>query len=141
MVDTKLKKVLQAGSFKITTGRVLILSALSAAHKPVSVRSLVKLLKGRIDQATIYRNLLALEKSRIVRKVEMKNDKAYFELKDDQDHHHLICVSCGLIEDFYGCNIEGLAHKALKKSKQFSQVSDHSLELFGLCKSCVRKKL
>jgi Fur family ferric uptake transcriptional regulator len=130
---------LQQSGLKVTSGRILLMSILSANHKPVSVSELVKKLGGRIDQATVYRNLLNLEQVGLVRRVEMKDDKSYFEIMDEHDHHHIICVSCGLIEDFYGCNIDNVVDNALKKSKQFSRINEHSMELFGLCKKCSKK--
>ena len=133
-------EALKENRLKITEGRLLILSVLNAHHKPVSVAELVKLLKNRIDQATVYRNLLNLEKAALVRRVDMKDDKAHFELADEHDHHHLICTNCGLIEDFYGCNVDEISQKALKKSRQFSKVSEHSMELFGICKKCEKAR-
>ena len=137
---TKLSQALNANKLKTTRARLLILSILDSNHKPFSVVELVKILKTKIDQATIYRNLLSLEKASLVRRIDLKDDKAYFEIIDEHDHHHIICNNCGLIEDFYGCNINELTNKALHKSKQFAKVSDHSMELFGICKKCDTKK-
>jgi Fur family ferric uptake transcriptional regulator len=134
--DKEFTKILKQAELKVTSGRLLILSVLDEHHKPVSVMELRKLLKNRIDQATIYRNLLNLETAGLVRRIDKKDDKAYFELADEHDHHHIICTKCGLIEDFYGCNITSVERQVLKKSKQFSIVKEHSMELFGICKSC-----
>jgi len=131
------EKLLRSLKLKTTPTRLAILVFLQTHHKPVSAQTLAeKLGKNAIDQATVYRNLTNLEELGVVRRVELKSNRAFFELKSNKDHHHIICVSCGLIEDFYNCNIDKVAVSALKNSKRFAKVSEHSLELFGLCKQC-----
>ena len=50
------------------------------------------------------------------------------------DHHHVICQSCGKIEDFSYPSLEDVGIQA-EKSTGF-EVKGLRMELYGLCKSC-----
>ncbi len=128
--------MLREAGLKATPTRIALLEFLSKSSKPLAVPRIVKALRNRLDHATVYRNLRALERERLVRRVDFRHDHAHFELGDPKDHHHFICLRCGETEDFTGCNVAQVTRRALGKSKKFETVSEHSLEIFGTCKKC-----
>lgn len=130
------KIVLRGLGLKATPGRIKLLAFLSNAKKPLSIKEIGKAIGSKtLDPATIYRTLENFKMLGLVKRVDLHQDYAYYEIVDS-DHHHLVCRNCGRIEDFHGCNSEDLIRHALKQSKHFSTVNEHSLELFGLCKTC-----
>ncbi len=137
--DTKnqyINKLKDAG-YKITKPRLLVLSFLMSSKKPVSVKAIIKNVKGKLDQVTVYRILEMLKKDNIVSQIDLQDDSAYFELKDNKkDHHHIICTECKKIKDFTGCESVKLSNKALQQVPEFSKINSHSFEFFGICKSC-----
>ena len=129
------KETLRKNGLKATSGRIKLLELLSKAKHPVSIKEIVKAIGSRLlDEATIYRSLESFKEKELIRRVDFRRGYTYYELADD-DHHHLVCKNCGRIEDFEGC--QDLIKKTLKQSKYFSQINEHSLELFGLCKQCI----
>jgi Fe2+ or Zn2+ uptake regulation protein len=132
--STTLKKA----GYKVTQPRILVLSVLEKSRNPLNVKQILEELnQTAIDPSTVYRTLQALERSEMVRKIYFQNDQAYFELKDQKgDHHHIVCISCKKVKDFIGCQYEMLAKEALKTAPEFARVTNHSFELFGLCKAC-----
>jgi Fe2+ or Zn2+ uptake regulation protein len=135
-MKTDFKQLLRGLGLKATTGRIQLLAFLSSTKKPKSIKEIEKAVSSNIlDQATIYRTLESFKASGLVKQIFLQKDRAFYELADS-DHHHLVCKNCGRIEDFIGCNSEDLIKQALKQSKLFSNVNEHSLELFGLCKVC-----
>jgi Fe2+ or Zn2+ uptake regulation protein len=137
--DAMKEQLLAVGS-KATPGRLQVLSILQKSDRPLNVQDIMNRLKGRINQVTVYRILNTLRDAGLVRQVDFLKTHAYFELADRHGHHHhLFCVKCQKIEDFAGCDFDSIIEKALKKSKQFKQISQHSLELFGLCNNCVKE--
>lgn len=95
-----------------------------------------------IHQVTVYRILHALKHAGIVTQVDFRHGRSYYELRDEQhDHHHIVCVKCGRVEDFVGCDYERLAAKALKQARGFATIVSHSLELFGMCNTCSKRKV
>ncbi len=130
--------ILYRAGMKITGPRVEILRILHEIGGPVVVPELFEIAKNRgITYVTAYRSLDAFEAAGILRKVDLRHGHADYELVDAaNDHHHIVCTGCGKIEDFDGCEMDAVIKKALKGSKEFKEVSDHALELFGTCKSC-----
>ena len=130
------KQILRSLKIKATPGRVKILQVLSSAKRPVCIKDIGKAIGLKaVDQATIYRNLEIFRNLGLAKRVDFRKEQAYYELVGP-DHHHLVCTRCGLVEKFTGCNFGAISKAALKQSRRFSQINEHSLELFGLCKSC-----
>ncbi len=132
------RTALRGVGFRATPGRLAVLHVLKSAHEPLSIREVKKLLQVRIDQVTVYRILYSLAEAGLIRRVDFQHRHAHYELADAADHHHLICTSCGTIEDFSGCDFDEIAKDALRKSKAFAEITQHSLELFGLCTKCAK---
>jgi Fur family transcriptional regulator, ferric uptake regulator len=131
------KTMLHKADLKATPGRVALLSLLQGSKRPISIQEVMRGLKSeKVDQATVYRTLETLSSKGIVNKINLGHYHADYELAGD-DHHHLICLNCDKVEDFKGCDFTDLQKSALKGSS-FAQIKQHSLELFGLCKTCAR---
>jgi len=57
----------------------------------------------RVSLATVYRTLRLLSSMELLRELELPEGGRRFELASDddhRDHHHLVCVRCGLTEEF-----------------------------------------
>ncbi len=133
----KVKLNLQTKGLRNTKGRSDVLKVLEDEKVPVDVSHIQQHLDEkavRVDPATVYRILDAFYKNGIVQRFDFQEGKFRYEIASKQDHHHLICESCGSIEDISDCNIKEL-EKEIGKKKGFL-VKRHSLEFFGLCKDC-----
>ncbi len=133
------KDILKKHGLKVTPGRLQILNLFNEhGCKPMDAESVYKKLKGKsIDMVTVYRTVTSFEERGILKRVDLHKDSVYYELADHH-HHHIVCTACGLIEGFEMCNIDVVSKKALSKSSKFNVINEHSLELFGVCKSCAR---
>jgi Fe2+ or Zn2+ uptake regulation protein len=125
---------------RYTANRRKLVDLLQAARRPLAVIDL-RAAARRLPQSSIYRNLAALESAGVVRRVVAEGDFARFELDErlTQHHHHLVCSSCGRVEDVsipstversLDRTIDRLAHEA-----GFASVG-HRLDLIGLCRRC-----
>lgn len=134
--------ILKRNCLKITPGRISVLSLFQKNSKPLSAEEILKQLKGiKINLVTIYRTLESFEKKKIIKRVDLRKDSVFYELVEDGcHHHHIICKQCGYVEDFDVSDEKKLFSNALKKSKKFSKIIDHSLELFGVCILCLKKQ-
>jgi len=122
---------------KATAPRSAVLTALESAKVPLNAKELhSKLSEKGIDLVTVYRTIASFEEKRIIRRVDLRKESVSYELALDH-HHHIVCTSCGTLEDIDACEIEELSKKLVKKSKQFTKISEHTFELFGLCTACV----
>lgn len=138
--------MLRSSGLKATPSRLALVAAFPKSCDPVNAEFLINKMSGKpslsIDQATIYRNLAAFEKARLIKRVDLHKDSGYYELTGaasndhSHHHHHMICTACGLIEGFDVCTVASITRSALSHSSKFKSIQDHSLELFGICNSC-----
>lgn len=125
--------LLRNHELKVTPLRIKMLEALSASTAPLSVESLQKKLRGKGNMVTLYRALASFEEVGLVHGLTLKNAVHYQLALEHQ--HHIICNECGTVETIPFC-IEKIERGALKKSKKFKSIADHSLEFFGTCRKC-----
>ena len=118
---------------KNTPSRLAILSVLTEKNRPLDVLEIFELTKDKADLATIYRTLETFYGNGLINKVEFGEGKYRYELRRT-DHHHLICLDCGKIEDVEDRFMSDW-EKEIKDKKGFL-VKNHSLEFFGHCPDC-----
>lgn len=130
------KQLLQDSGLKSTEARIALLNLFDREKNPLDVFSIVESLRSsgvEMDQATVYRVLDVLTQKGLISKLEFGEGKYRYEMQKE-DHHHLICSSCGKIEDIEDRKMEEFEAE-IKKKKGFL-VKSHSLEFFGVCKRC-----
>lgn len=137
---TDIAETLSSHKLKTTEARLALIELVKRAEKPVDAQYLIEHLQKEIDidRVTVFRILNILTDHDILKKLEFGEGKARYEM-NDQEHHHLICESCGAIEDVSDCNISGLEEEIGKKKGFY--IKRHSLEFFGLCANCYKKFL
>lgn len=125
----------QAG-LRATNARTTILNWLTRQHQPVRVEAVWDHAKNSgIDRVTVYRTLEALHGAGIVRQVDLGHSHAHYEMNDPQrHHHHLVCESCGAVEDIT-IKMESELIRKLERHHHFKTRS-HAFEMFGLCQNC-----
>lgn len=135
---SKFKAVLRKSGYKATPARLTVLELLQGSRHPMSAQRIIDAVGKDIDQATIYRIFKDLRAKGIIRQVDLRHNHAHYELVNTDDHHHLICIYCGKIEDVNDCGVEDMQGTILQRSKYFSVIKQHSLEFYGICKSCAK---
>jgi len=134
------KVALRGKKLKATPGRIAVLDIFAHHSKPLSIKEIKSIVgKQGVDVATLYRNTESLTKEGLLVKVNLNGKNASYELASRKHHHHLICQKCGLINDVKIISRPDLNKQALGRAKDFSKVTAHSLEFFGICKKCEKK--
>jgi Fur family ferric uptake transcriptional regulator len=131
---------LRAVGQRLTPSRTALLDVLTADARPLTIP---EILDGRPDlaQSSAYRNLVVLEEAGVVRRVVGTDEFARWELTEDLagHHHHLICASCGRVEDVpASAGLErsvAAAAAAITRTTGF-HTQHHRLDLVGVCESC-----
>ncbi len=130
-------EILKSKLLKATPTRLTLLDALRNAKTPLTAEELHRITqKG--DLVTVYRGLHSFLNARLVREVFLKDSPARYEFADSHHHHHLVCTGCGVIDELPNCDVQDLERLALKSSRRFACIAEHSLEFFGSCKTCAR---
>lgn len=87
-----------------------------------------------IGLATVYRVLTQFEEAKLVNRHHFAEGYSVFELDHGEHHDHLVCVKCGLVEEFIDNVIEDRQNEVAKKAG-FS-ITDHQLNIYGICSAC-----
>ncbi|MGH9138229.1 MAG: Fur family transcriptional regulator [Acidimicrobiales bacterium] len=125
---------------RYTRNRRALVDALAGADRPLTIQEVLSA-RAELAQSSSYRNLAVLERSGVVRRVVSSDDFARYELAEDLTghHHHLICSSCGAVEDFtVPTRLERNLEHALDKvmSDTGFSADHHRLDLVGTCAAC-----
>jgi Fe2+ or Zn2+ uptake regulation protein len=131
---------LQAAGQRATRNRLAIVDVLAAAGQPLTIREIIGRRRG-LALSSAYRNLAVLEGARVVRRLVTGGDHARFELAEDLTlhHHHLVCASCGTVEDFSASSpLERRVEEAMAQAAARAGFTPqgHRIDLIGLCRSC-----
>lgn len=87
-----------------------------------------------ISYATVYRTLLMLCEAGLATQRHFGKGQSLFEQVVDCHHDHLICTDCGTIIEFENDEIENLQEKVARKHG--FKLTQHRMELYGLCAKC-----
>jgi Fe2+ or Zn2+ uptake regulation protein len=144
MINTTIKHdckdELNGVSLRETPARLALLNLLETSDKPIDVQTMIDYLEKNdlnTDPATVFRIVNMFTEKGLTKQIQLQEGKFRYELTDKEDHHHLVCTSCGDIQDISDCNIEVL-ESHIEKKKNF-KVTSHSLEFFGICSKCLVK--
>lgn len=123
-----------------TSGRRELVGLLVGVGRPATIPDLLEM-RPKLTQSSVYRNLAVLEQVGIVQKVVSSDDRARYELAEDLmgHHHHLICVSCGRVDDFVvpprgERSVEAVLERAI--SDTGFRAAGHRLDVVGMCAEC-----
>jgi Fur family transcriptional regulator, ferric uptake regulator len=132
------KQELKRVGLKATAPRIKILEILETAQeRHLSAEDIFrKLLDADLDVglATVYRVLTQFEAAGLIQRHHFEGDVSVFELNTGEHHDHLVCVKCSNVEEFLDETIEK-RQAAIAKQAGF-KMTDHSLNIYGLCKQC-----
>ena len=130
-----LQKVLAANGYHVTKARRATFDLL-LAPEPQSMGELTKKAAGKIDRASVYRNVALFEQLGIVHRIYI-GWKYKLELSDDflAHHHHLSCLRCGKVIDIHD---DALVEQFIADvTKRFGfRPRRHQLEVDGICAAC-----
>lgn len=134
-----LRRYLSDHGLKSTRQRDLIAEAFFAAGTHLRIDDIldrVRDLDERVSQATVYRTMKLLKDCGLAVERHFGDGQTLYEPADaEHDHHdHLICTHCGKIVEFVDDHIEELQEEVA--IKHGFAVTDHKMELYGLCPDC-----
>lgn len=89
---------------------------------------------GSISLQAVYDSLAVLGSAGLVRRLEPAGSPALFELRVADNHHHLVCRSCGLVADV-DCAV-GHAPCLAPLSDFGYLVEEAEVIYWGVCPSC-----
>lgn len=137
-IATRLRRARQ----RYTPARRALVDLLLQLDRPHTTQELLDA-DPAMSQSSLYRNLGVLEDADVVRRLTGSDDGARFELAEEvtgDHHHHLVCRSCGTIEDVtLPLDVEQAMDQAAQHVEQTHRFATavHSVELQGTCVGCL----
>ena len=127
---------------KATKPRLELFELLSKEKEPLSAANIYKKIGAKGTRATIFRTLEQFCKTGLAVKIQNPlEDHSLYEINCGRPHHHhATCTLCGDTEDVSGCDPKDLDASACAHLKKFKSIQSHSLEFFGLCRTCEGKQ-
>lgn len=131
---------LERQDHRYTRGRRHLVETLARVARPVTLPQIASHAR-ELPQSSAYRNLEVLERCGVIIRIAGSADHAHFELAEPlvDHHHHLVCVSCGSLQDVHlDEELEALVDAELAQAAAaagFTPTS-HSLDLHGYCHNC-----
>jgi Fur family ferric uptake transcriptional regulator len=126
---------LKSSGLKATLPRIKILEVFQhTTRRHMTAEDVYKslLIEGSdIGLATVYRVLMQFEQAGLLTRSNFESGKSVFELNEGHHHDHLVCLTCGRVEEFYDPEIEVRQH-AVAESRGFD-LQEHSLALYARC--------
>jgi Fur family ferric uptake transcriptional regulator len=133
---------LKSTGLKATLPRLKILEIFqSGEQRHMTAEDVYRVLLNHhsdIGLATVYRVLTQFEQAGILERSHFESGKAVYELNEGTHHDHLVCTSCGKVEEFYDAEIERRQQMIAKDKGWILQ--DHAMSLYGLCGDCAQKR-
>ena len=124
----------------VTIQRRAIFDALLNREDHPTIDQIYEDVKNRIpglSRTTVYRTLETLAALGVARKTSHVEAMARFDGNVDH-HHHLVCVRCGKVVDFYD---PALSRLQLPDARRTGfEIVDFSVYLEGVCRQCKAKK-
>ena len=127
---------LRGAGLRVTAARVALLETVRHGdHLDVeAVASGVRDRVGHISLQAVYDALHALTSAGLIRRIEPAGSPARFEGRVGDNHHHLMCRSCGVVADV-DCAV-GEAPCLTAADDQGFSIDEAEVIYWGLCPAC-----
>ena len=126
---------LKSTGLKATLPRLKILEVFqNAKQRHMTAEDVYRVLledRSDIGLATVYRVLMQFEQAGLLLRSQFESGKAVYELNLGQHHDHLVCLSCGRVEEFFDAEIER-RQRAVAQERGFA-LQEHALALYAQC--------
>jgi Fur family ferric uptake transcriptional regulator len=89
---------------------------------------------ARLSLSTVYRTLSALKETGVVRELHLDDEHHHYELDAQDQHSHLVCLSCGRVIEV---DSGALARAAVTLGEAHGfEIASAQVELTGYCADC-----
>jgi Fur family ferric uptake transcriptional regulator len=95
------ERMLRGAALRVTGPRVAVLRALHD-HPHADTDSVISIVRedlGVVSHQAVYDVLRALTAAGLVRRIQPAGSVARYEVRVGDNHHHVVCRSCGAISD------------------------------------------
>ncbi|MFC5749889.1 Fur family transcriptional regulator [Actinomadura rugatobispora] len=128
--------MLRRAALRVTRPRVAVLSAVHE-HPHADTDSIIGAVRRelpKVSHQTVYDSLHALTAAGLVRRIQPHGSVARYESRTGDNHHHVVCRSCGAIDDV-DCAVGEAPCLTASDDHGFS-IDEAEVIYWGLCPGC-----
>ena len=138
---------LRGRGLRVTKQRTAVISALAEApHSGAdAVIGAVRARVGSVSVQAVYDVLNTLTRHGIVRRIQPAGSTARYELRVGDNHHHLVCRSCGRVVDVDCASgpapcLRPVTHGASSSGFPGFSVDEAEVTFWGVCDACAHQQ-
>jgi Fur family ferric uptake transcriptional regulator len=127
---------LRAAGLRVTAPRLAVYAAvLAAPHSDAdSVERAVRRELGAVSTQGVYDALRVLTEQGLLRRIEPAGSSARYEARTGDNHHHVVCRSCGATGDV-DCAVNAAPCLEASDTHGFT-IDEAEVTYWGLCPGC-----
>jgi Fur family ferric uptake transcriptional regulator len=136
LITSDYQRMLREAALRVTRPRVAVLAAVYA-HPHADTDSIINIARadlGEVSHQTIYDVLRALTAAGLLRCIQPAGLVARYESRVGDNHHHVVCRTCGVIEDA-DCSVGSAPCLAASDDHGFS-IDEAEVIYWGQCPEC-----
>lgn len=130
------QRMLRGAAMRVTRPRVAVLSAVYA-HPHADTDSIIRAVRRDLPEVShqaVYDSLHALTAAGLVRRIQPSGSVARYESRVGDNHHHVVCRSCGVVADV-DCAVGEAPCLTASDDHAFS-IDEAEVTYWGLCHDC-----
>ena len=130
------ERLLRGASLRVTAPRLAVLQAVHD-HPHADTDSIIGAVRnqlGVVSHQAVYDVLHALTAAGLVRRLQPKGSVARYESRTGDNHHHVVCRSCGSIEDVV-CAVGAAPCLTASDDRGFA-IDEAEVIYWGRCPRC-----
>ncbi len=127
---------LRGAALRVTRPRLAVLTAVDQ-HPHADTDSLIRVVRdalGEVSHQAVYDVLRALTAAGLIRRIEPSGSVARYESRVADNHHHVVCRSCGAIADV-DCAVDETPCLTASNDHGFS-IDEAEVTYWGRCPAC-----
>jgi len=129
-------QILRDASLRVTPPRVAVLSAVHR-NPHADTDTVLRDARAQLEQVShqaVYDVLRALTAAGLVRRIEPAGSVPRYEARVGDNHHHVVCRTCGAIEDV-DCAVDTTPCLTASDSHGY-RIDEAEVVYWGVCPSC-----
>jgi Fe2+ or Zn2+ uptake regulation protein len=130
------QEMVRAAALRVTRPRVSVLSAVHR-HPHADTDSIIRTVRAElpdVSHQTVYDCLQALTTVGLVRRIQPMGSVARYESRVGDNHHHVVCRSCGVIADV-DCAVGHVPCLTASEDNGFT-IDEAEVVYWGRCPDC-----
>jgi Fur family ferric uptake transcriptional regulator len=132
----EIQQMLREVGMRVTRPRVAVLTAVHE-HPHADTDSIIGAVRGALPEVShqaVYDSLHALTRAGLVRRIQPSGSVARYESRVGDNHHHVVCRSCGAIADV-DCVVGEAPCLEASDDRGYS-IDEAEVVYWGRCSNC-----